>query len=251
MDFIFFALWILPHVCIAVILGLFMRRGQRRYLPRFFAYLVFELIDFGLGMAVYVLWVLFYPHQVSYLYYFTLIFGAGISRLLELAVIYEIAAKLVFASPYLTKSLHELLRWAAALSLLSASALSASLSRPGALIMNVIHTLEFSTNLIAGALLLILLLFTRALKVPWKRLPAGIALGFGVFAPLDMTASALYSALGRPGYFTVDMIHMAGFQICTAIWLVYVLPAGELRTTSRAPQLVELEQLDKQAQTTL
>ena len=88
--------------------------------------------------------------------------------------------------------------------------------------MAIFQVLDFSSNLVAIGLLITLLIFSEALHISWRSLPAGIALGLGVFASAEISGSALYSVLGRPGYISIDFIRMGAFHVCVLIWLVYL-----------------------------
>jgi hypothetical protein len=113
----------------------------------------------------------------------------------------------------------------------------------------VFQTLEFSANLVKLGLLLVVLVCTIGLKIPWKSLPAGLALGFGIQSSAEMGASALYSALGKPGFLTVDMIRMVAFLFCTIVWLVCIVrPEKPSEFKEQGLGVSELELLEQQMQ---
>jgi len=74
-------------------------------------------------------------------------------------------------------------------------------------------------------LLVVLLLFTRALHVAWKSLPVGMVLGFGISSSVEMIASTLISVISvsRASYINIDYLRMAAFHACVLVWLVYTL----------------------------
>jgi hypothetical protein len=238
-----FYLWIAPHVLLGAIVFFLHTRRLRPRFPLFFVFCVFELLYFLAGFASYIRWSVLHPGRVSGFYYGVLIVGFALSALLEFVALYEIADKLILSNSYLSKSLRPLLRWTAATALLVAVAASALLSRPDlARIISVFQTLAFSANLIKIGLLFALLLFTGALGLSWRSLPAGIALGFGISAAAELGASALLSELGRSGYLSMDLIRMASFHICVVVWLVYVLlPEKPKSLETSTEQLSEIE----------
>jgi hypothetical protein len=106
---------------------------------------------------------------------------------------------------------------------LSASAVSALFAQNGMQrVMNVFDVLNFSSSVINLGLLVVLLLFTRALHVAWKSLPVGIVLGFGISSSVEMIASTLISG-SRASYINIDYLRMAAFHACVLVWLVYTL----------------------------
>lgn len=238
-----FYLWIAPHLLLGAVLFFLHRRRLRPRVPLFFISCFFGLVYFLAGFASYIRWSVLHPGTVSGLYYGVLVVGFALSALFEFAVLYEIADGLILSNSYLSKSLRPLLRWTAATALLVAVAISALLSRPDlARIITVFQTLAFSANLIKIGLLFTLLLFTRALGISWRSLPAGIALGFGISAAAELGASALLSELGRSGYLSMDLIRMASFHICVVVWLIYVLLPEKPKSLETSPeQLSEIE----------
>jgi hypothetical protein len=92
--------------------------------------------------------------------------------------------------------------------------------------------LNFSSSVINLGLLVALLLFTRALHVAWKSLPAGVVLGFGISSSVEMIASSLIS-LGKTSYINIDYMRMAAFHACVLVWLVYTF------RQERSPQSID------------
>jgi len=250
MAYLSFVFFLGQHVCLAVSLALLFSRDRRKQFPFFFAYVAIELIYFFAVLAAYLHWILSDPTHTSKLFYQVLISGLGVVSILQFGVLYELASTLLFSRSHMAKIFGPIVRWAGAILLLSAALLSALLPQPGMRrLMSIFQTLDFSASLIEIGLLLVLLGFTSALNIPWKSLPAGIALGFGISAAAEMAGSALISALGKPGFLTVDLIRMAAFQVCTLIWLAYILrPERPPQFTGTGLHLPQLEVLDEQMQ---
>jgi hypothetical protein len=116
--------------------------------------------------------------------------------------------------------------------------------------MLVFQILDFAANLIATGLLLALILCARALRISWRALPAGIALGFGINASAELCASALLSVLvGRNGYIATDFIRTGSYQLCVLIWVIYILKRERLpRFQGKHLGKVELETWDDELQ---
>jgi hypothetical protein len=222
MFFLWWYLWIAPHILLgACLVSLLRRRLQRQY-PIFTTYIISYLVYFLALLATDCL----IRYQLSSLltYRWVLVAGTGATELLGLGVLYKIASELLVSRSSLAQLSRILLRWVAAILLLASALASGLLSKPGMeRLISIFQTLDFTSNLIKLGLLLVMLLFTRALHISWRTLPAGIVLGFGISACTDMAGSALLSAVGKSGYVVVDLIGMSAFHLCAAIWLVYIL----------------------------
>jgi hypothetical protein len=96
---------------------------------------------------------------------------------------------------------------------------------------------NFSSNLIEAGMVLALFIFARALRIPWHSWVAGVALGFGVSASINLASAALRAEWGVRAFIAVDLTQMASFHVCVVIWLVYLFladrtppfPDGELK----------------------
>lgn len=248
MFYVYYILWTAPHFCMAVSFLLLLRRGVHRHLPLFCIYAAFQVIEY----VVLVLLSFIAPKTSTsplHLYRCFLTASTVISITLEFLALFELTKELTLP-PELVRKIVPVFRWVAAALVLSAAVLSARLLANGAeQLMTIFQTLEFSANLVKLGLLLVLLVCTIGLKIPWKSLPAGLVLGFGIQSSSNMGASALYSALGRPGFITVDMIRMVAFLSCNIIWLIYIIrPEKPARFKGAGLRLSELELLDQQMQ---
>lgn len=243
-------LWVAPHVCLAVVLYSLLSRRAYQKLPFFFAYTLFTLIHFLLIFGIYLFWLFVHPGQTSNLYYETLIIGSGLGTILQFCVLYELASQLVFSLSKLAAIFRRLAQSIAAVLLLVAAVASAFIGGPGIhRLLKAFQTLDFSASLISTGLLLALFLFTSFLSISWQSLPAGVALGFGVWSSAEMAASALLSALGKSGYLTIDVIRIISFLVCTIIWLIYAIrPEHRPKFKGRSIPLPELEALDQEMQ---
>ena len=243
-------LWVAPHGCLAAVLFLLLSRRRYTSLPFFFVYALFTMVHFLLMFGVYLFWFFFEPGRTFNVYYIILTIGSGVGTILQFGALYELASKLLFSVSNRTAAFRKLVQWVAAALLLLAAGLAAALSQPGLhRFLRAFQSLEFSASLISIGLLLALLLFTSVLGVSWKSLPAGLAVGFGVWSSAEMSALALLSVLGKPGYLTIDMIRAASFLVCTIVWLAYLLgPEPRPKFTGKGLQMSELELLDQKLQ---
>jgi hypothetical protein len=221
MLFIQLYFWIAPHVLLAFCLVKMVRMGVQKQFPVFVIYIFFQELHFVLMLTVNLL---ILHSQASVLTYrWLLIIGIVISGLLQLASLYEISAGLVMRHSPLARALWPLMRWAAALFVLVAATISGVFSQPGIQrVTDAFEVLNFSAGVINIGMLIVLLAFTRAFHLPWRSLPAGLVLGFGVNSSVEMAATMLMSTIGSRGYIAMDLVRMAGFHVCVLVWMIYV-----------------------------
>jgi hypothetical protein len=215
MLFTSYYLWIAPHVLLAIFAVCLFRRGLQRQLPLFSAYVVFECIQFAV-LFVISLHTPFSPN----IYRKVLVIGEGISSILELGVIYELANQLLFSHSSLGSILRPAFRGTLAVLVLgSAIATGAFTNISFERVTNLFQAVDFSSNLIEAGMVLALFAFARISQVSWRNWIAGIALGLGVSACVDLGAAALREAFGKSAFVAVDITQMASFHLCVVIWL--------------------------------
>jgi hypothetical protein len=220
MYFLRWYLWIGPNVLLGIFLAAMVMRGHARQFPALLRYIIFQLALF-IGL---VLIVVLATHSMSNIstYRWVLLLGVGASSVLELALIYQIANFLITPISPVARALRSTLQWAAGLLILIAVPISASFSQNGTQrVLHVFEVLNFSTYLINLGVLVALLLFTRVLRISWKSFAAGIALGLGIDATVEIASTTALSAFGARGFITVDVMRMAAFHAQVVIWLIY------------------------------
>jgi hypothetical protein len=209
-------LWVAPHLLLAGYLVWLLRRRLQSQLPIFFVYVVFELVQFLALFTVF----LHSPFPVA-VYQWVLVFGNGIDAMLKLAVVYELADELLLSRSSLAFVLRPILRGALAVLLLAAAVGSGTfwgISVQG--VTNIFEVLDFSSSLILAGMLLALFILARALRISWRSWVAGVALGFGVYACIDLGSAALRAGFGTRTFMAVDITDMAAFHVCVVIWLI-------------------------------
>jgi hypothetical protein len=221
MLFARYYLWIAPHILLGILLVCLLRRGLLRQLPIFFGYLVFELVQFIVLFAIF----LHSPFPEA-IYKWSLVIGAGISSILELGVIYELANELLISRSSLASILRPVLQVILALLLLGAAIGSGAFSGISVQrVTNIFEMVDFSANLIEAGLVFALFVFARAAQVSWHSWVRGVALGFGVSASIDLVSAALRAEWGKSAFIVADLTQMAGFHVCVVIWLVFMFLA--------------------------
>jgi hypothetical protein len=180
-------------------------------------------------------------------YQWAFVIGLGISALLNLAIVYEVANDLLVSRSVLAPFLKRLLRWIAAFLLLVSAVGSALLTNSSVKrVENIFHVMDLSSNVVLVGLLLVLFLFRKVFLISWRGCTAGIALGFGVFASVELATVALRVEYGK-SEIVIDAVSMAAYQVCVLIWLVYLfLPERPPTSTGTGLQTSELESWDQE-----
>jgi hypothetical protein len=80
--------------------------------------------------------------------------------------------------------------------------------------------LQWVMRLIQCGLVVFLLAFSRHLTLPWRQQSFGIALGFGLYASVDLISYALCSG-GHISQRFLNLYTMTGYNVGVVIWLVY------------------------------
>jgi hypothetical protein len=229
MLFARYYLWIGPHVLLAVFLLCLLRHRLQKQLPIFTGFVVFELIQF-----IVLLTISRHSPFPSAIYRWTLVIGEGISSILGLGVIYELANELLLSRSSLASVLRPALRTTLVVLLLGAAIGSGAHSGINVQrVINIFEMVDFSSNLIQAGMVLGLFIFARALRVSWRSGVAGVALGFGVSACIDLASAALRPELGKSAVIAIDLSQMAAFHVCVVIWLV------SLFLSDRMPSFVD------------
>jgi hypothetical protein len=207
------------------------RRKLRQQFPVFFTYLLAQIaifaVTFPLLRADNYEW-FFYAYWV----------GAAVSAWLSFRVIHEVFLD-VFRPYHTLKDLGTVLfKWAGVVMVLVSVVVAFSNSGKGdpaggtdvwgVAIAMAVTSLQRSVRLVQCGLILFLLLFSRYLGVSKRQQSFGIALGFGLFASVELILLALYSG----GYIAVSVMNLFNpgmYDLAIIVWLTYALAKCEVR----------------------
>jgi len=218
MHFLLEYLWVAPHLLLVLcLIGIVRRKGYLE-LPVFTLSQLFALIQFCILFAI----ALKRPFPKD-TYHWTLTVAKVVETLWGLAVVYELANKVLFTRSPTARFARPILKASlATLVLLSAVGSGAFSDLSNRRVLNIFERLDFSSELIMAGMLLVVLLLTRTFHISWKNWTTGIVLGYGVYASIALVGAALRAGFGRRALIPVDVVQMAGFHVCVVIWLVYV-----------------------------
>jgi hypothetical protein len=212
-------LWIAPHVLQVAILGVMVYRKQYRQFPVFFSYTGFEILQFLVLLVVNHLRLMSHEH-----YHVVFSLGSAGSTMLRFGIIYEILARVFHNYPSLNRFGKILFFWAALFLLAIAVGLSRGTSGGGTEHLRVVvSVLDRTFSIVQCGLLLAMFLFSRYFALSWRNTEFGIALGFGIFASVELASSAVRSQVGLAGNHFLDYFTLATYHLCVLIWLCYML----------------------------
>jgi len=239
---IVYILWLAPTLLRAAIAAFMLRKQMYRQFPAFFAYTVYQLLKTG------VLFVLFHKSQWAYFYGYLI--GEVFSFVLVFAVIYEILGYVL--RPY--QALWDLGRklFLGAGALLAVVAVATAAGTSAALdygeLQAWVMAAERSLNIVLAGLLVFLMLFSTYFGILWRHHVFGIALGLGLFASVELAATAVRSEVGWIGHATYSLIRQAAYATSTVIWAAYLLRPEPVReTVDRLPK-TQVEQWNQALQ---
>src|ERR1700734_914305 len=227
---IYYALWIAQPVVVTGIAVAMFRRGQYRQFKYFFAYIIAQLVSFGIIFPI--------RHNYSAFFYANWI-STAINLALGFKVIHEDFLD-AFRPFHTLRDLGTVLfKWAGLVMLLVAGVVSVSTnSSDSAPWVEAILTAQRCVRIIQVGMVLFLLFFARYLGVSRRQYSFGIALGFGCFAMVELSLVASWVG-DHLNNLSMGLVNMAAYNCTLLIWLGYTLaksPAREATSTLLRPQ---------------
>ena len=217
-----YLLWAAGTALLALTGGVLLKRRLISEFPVFFAYVAFQVLQMA---GLFTIHVLQLQHRMSYADYFYAYWTAEtVSIGLGFAIIYEIYRK-AFRNYDALRQLGALMFGGAAVVLLAAAVLTAAFA-PGADtpgIVRAVVLLERSVHVMQCGMLAFLFLLAFFFGMPWRNRLFGIALGFGVFASIELLAVTLRAQLGAIAATAYSQIGTAAYDCGVLIWVYYVL----------------------------
>jgi hypothetical protein len=222
-------LWCAQPISQSVVGFILWRRKLHQQYPVFFLFLVVQVAVFA---AIFPLW--FAGNHKMYFGMFWL--GEAANAVLGFKVIHEIFLD-VFRPYHTLKDLGTLLfKWAGVVMLLVSVVVAFSNSLDQSPLVHALTTLQRSVRIVQLGLILFLVLFSRFLGVSKKQISFGIALGFGLFAGVDLMMYALNSG-GFVRQSIFNLVDMSAYNLAIFIWLAYSFS----RKAVRAPSVNHLQ----------
>lgn len=237
-------LWCAQPAFQAAVAVVLWRRKLHKLFPVFFAYVIAQIGIFALTFPL--------RSADNYeLFFYVYWVGAAVSALLSFKVIHEIFLD-VFRPYHMLKDLGTVLfKWTGVVMVLVSVVVAFSNSKAdsgggggdvfGLAVTMAVTSLQRSVRLVQCGLILFLLLFARFLGVSKRQQNFGIALGFGLFASVELVLFALHSG----GYLDVQLmglINTTMYDLAIWVWLGYALAPNAVRQATNHLQTQRWEQ---------
>jgi hypothetical protein len=239
--FIYFLLVVGP--CLQLTgLVMMIKRKLFRELPTFAVYTVFTILVAIGGIAVNR-----FGSQLHYFYFFWICNFVSVA--LGFAVIREVYASVLEPYQGLRHLANLMFSWSLVM-LVTTAIFSgvASSDKDYLQITNSVIGFEKTVRFVQIGLILFLFFFAKALALSFKHYTFGIALGFGVFAGVNLIIYGVRSQVGPVAQVTVATLTPIAFFLATLIWAVYLLKPAPTRLTVAKLHLKRVEEWDQALQ---
>ena len=227
MNWLTYLSWVAGPALESILLACMVHRKLHRVFPRFFSYIIFQILKSGILFLVYRLY-----EQRYFEAYWT---GNAISVVLAVAVMDEMLQH-VFKDYGGAQNLGAVIfRWSCGL-LLVLAIVTAFTSEQGSADRVVAGVLTFdrSVRVMQCGLFCLLMVLCRLLKNCWRQQVVGIALGFGIFASIEMILVSAAMRYGGSVGPTISLAKSVAYNAVTILWIGYLsqlpqsIPAVEM-----------------------
>jgi len=215
-----YLLWVTGEILLVMACAAILRRRLAYQFPVFFVYAAFHVLR---TVVLFTIHLLQLQHRMSYAdYFYAYWMTQAVSIVLGFAVIHEIYCG-VFQHYDALRRLGGILFACAGIAVLVLAVWTASAPGAETGIVGVVLLLERSVRLMQCGLVLFLFLAAFYFGLPWQNYRFGIALGFGVFASIELAAVAVHWQIGESVAAACSQINSAAYSSGVMIWLCYLL----------------------------
>jgi hypothetical protein len=195
--------------------------------PRFFSYILFQVVKSGFLFVIY--------RYFEGSYFDAYWAGNAISVLLAVTVMDEVLHNL-FKQYGGTQNLVSIIfRWSCGLLLLLSIVNAFSSQEAGAdRVVAAVLAFDRSVRIMQCGLFLLLMVLCRLLRHCWRQHVFGIALGFGVFASIELILVSIVMQYGDAAVATVSLVKSTAYNAVTLLWILY------LRQQSQAIPVIDV-----------
>jgi hypothetical protein len=220
MNWLIYLSWFAGPALQITLLGCIIHRKLHTVFPRFSSYVLFQILKSGL------LFVMYRYYGGSYFEaYWT---GNAISVLLALTVMDEVLHNLFQEYGGAQNLGSVIFRWTCGLLVLLAvvNALSSQEAGPDR-VVTVVLTFERSVRVMQCGLVCLLLILCRFLRHCWRQRVFGIALGFGVFASIELILVSVGMRYGSGSAAVISLLKSTAYNSVTILWICYLRQRAE------------------------
>jgi hypothetical protein len=221
MNWFMYISWVAGPALEAVLLGYMIHRKLHRVFPRFFSYVIFQILKSGILFLTYR-----YYEEGYFDAYWT---GNAISIILAVSVMDEILLHVFKDYGGAQNAGAVIFRWSCGLLLLLA-VVTAFTSEQGSAdrVVAVVLNFDRSLRVMQCGLFCLLMILCRVLKNCWRQQGFGIALGFGIFASIEMILVSVAMRYGGSVGSTISLVKSVAYNAVTILWIGYLSQQAHL-----------------------
>ena len=225
-----YASWAAGPILQITLILFMLQRKLHGVFPRFFSYIIFQIVKSG---------ILFVVYRYSQENYFDAYWaGNAISVLLGVVVMDEILQHLLKKYGGIQKLASVIFRWACGLLVLISIVNAFSMYEAGAdRVVSAVLAFDRSERVMQCGLCILLMILCRFLRNCWRQHVFGIALGFGIFACIEMVLVSVVLYFGDGSAAIVSLIKSSAYNAVTVLWIVYL--------TRQVESTLEIEEADQ------
>jgi hypothetical protein len=221
MNWLMYVSWLAGPLLQVTLLIVMVRRSLQTVFPRFFSYILYQTLKSACLFVVYRC----FPDNYFEAYWT----GNAISVLFSVVVMDEILRNLFKEYGGIQIVGTTIFRWSCGLLILIAiiGALSSG-ETSGDKVQAAVFAFERSLRLMQVGLFLLLMLLCRIFRNCWRQQVFGIALGFGVFASVELILVSFVMWNGRDHAATISLLKSSAYIAVTFIWIGYLRQQPQL-----------------------
>ncbi len=214
--------WLAGPLLQITLLTFMARNDLRKMFPRFFSYILFQTIKSACLFVAHQ----FFPDNYFYAYWT----GNAVSVIFAIAVMDEILRCLFKEYGGVQLLGTTIFRWSCGLLLLLAILGAMTTAGVGGdRVVAVVFAFDRGLRLMQVGLFLLLMILCRIFRDFWKQQVFGIALGFGIFASVELILVSFATWYGDGHAATISLLKSTAYNGVTLLWIGYL---------KREPQLV-------------
>src|SRR5271157_2175710 len=215
MNWLTYVNWLAGPLLQITLLIFMVRRKYDKAFPRFFSYILFQTLKSACLFVAY----RYFPESYFDAYWT----GNAVSVIFAVVVMDEILHSLFTEYGGIQSLGTTIFRWSCGLLLLLAiiGALSSG-EAGGDRVVAAVFAFDRSMRLMQVGLFLLLLLLCRLLKNCWRQPVFGIALGFGVFASVELILVSVVMWSGDSHAAMISLLKSTAYNAVTLVWIGYL-----------------------------
>jgi hypothetical protein len=234
MNWLMFVSWVAGPVLQITLLIFMVRRELHRVFPRFFSYILFQILKSACLFVAY----RYFPENYFDAYWT----GNAVSVIFTVAVMDEILRSLFREYGGIQVLGITIFRWSCGLLLLLAilGALSGG-EAAGDRVVAAVFAFDRSMRLMQVGLFLLLMFLCRLLRNCWRQQVFGIALGFGIFASIELILVSVVMWYGNGQVAIISLLKSTAYNAVTLVWIGYLRQQPHLvpRVEAASPAMLD------------